>query len=565
MPRHANLAEALRERARDGGAGTVALAHPDGNGGERRISYAELDARAGAVAAWLRGRDAAGRRVLVVMDPGPHIAAALLGCLYAGAVAVPVPAPTASRTAAERTAAIARDATVDLVLTETAHASEISRRLSLVGRADLTCLPVDRLPPDHAAHVDHAADRAAGHAAARAADGPAPPARTGRDSLALLAYDSGPATAPCGVRLTHGNLLAAMHSLRATLGTGPRSRIGGWLPRRHTPGLIGQVLHPLWLGATAVPLPPRPFRTDPAAWLRAISRHGITETVAPDTHFARCAALTADEQPAGLDLSRWRTALNAGEPVSPVTMAAFARRYTAAGLRPGTLVAGYAPAEGAPLLIAEGRAPVSGAEFGVVDPLTCRPLPEGAAGEIWARGAAIATGHWGRPLDTAPRFAARSADGPGGFLRTGDLGLAADGGIHMTGRVHDGLLVDGITLHPQDVERELLGCGRALGSARVFCAGPGAGPLIVVQEVRTASAARTGLPRLAARIRARVAEEFGVTTGAVLLVRPGTVRRDGAVKVRRGVLREWYLRGELRALHAEYAPGPTEPCRGGAA
>jgi acyl-CoA synthetase (AMP-forming)/AMP-acid ligase II len=356
-----------------------------------------------------------------------------------------------------------------------------------------------------------------------------------------------------------------MHALRATLGTGPRSRIGGWLPRRHTPGLIGQVLHPLWLGATAVPLPARPFRTDPAAWLRAISRHGITETVAPDTHYARCAALTADEQPTGLDLSRWRTALNAGEPVSPATMAAFARRYTGAGLRPGTLVAGYAPAEGAPLLLAEDRSPVPGAEFGVVDPLTCHRLPEGAAGEIWARGAAVATGHWGRPPDTVPPFAARAADGLGGFLRTGDLGLVADGGIRMTGRVHDGLLVDGVTLHPQDVERELLGCGRALGSARVFCAGPGAGPMVVVQEVRTAGAARAGLPRLAARIRARVADEFGVTTGAVLLVRPGTVRRDGAAKVRRAVLREWYLRGELRALHAEYAPGLTEPCRGGAA
>ncbi|MFI0820454.1 AMP-binding protein [Streptomyces sp. NPDC021098] len=555
MPRHENLAEALRERARDGGTATVALAHPDGSGGERRISYAELDARAGAVAAWLRGRDAAGRRVLVVMDPGPHIAAALLGCLYAGAVAVPVPAPTASRTVAERTAAIARDAAVDLVLTETAHATETSRRLSLVGRADLTCLPVDRLRPDHPA------DPAADHTATR----PAPPARTGPDSLALLAYDSGPATAPRGARLTHGNLLAAMHALRATLGSGPRSRIGGWLPRRHTPGLIGQVLHPLWLGATAVPLPARPFRTDPAAWLRAISRHGITEAVAPDTHYARCAALTADEQPAGLDLSRWRTALNAGEPVSPATMAAFVRRYEAVGLRPGTLLAGYAPAEGAPLLLAEGRAPVPGAEFGVVDPLTCRRLPEGAAGEIWARGAAVATGHWGRHPDTAPLFAARAADGPGGFLRTGDLGLAADGGLRMTGRIHDGLLVDGVTLHPQDVERELLGCGRALGSARVFCAGPGAGPLVVVQEVRTVRAARTGLPRLAARIRDRVAEEFGVTTGAVLLVRPGTVRRDGAVKVRRAVLRDWYLRGELRALHAEYTPGLSEPCRGGAA
>ncbi|MFF4479391.1 AMP-binding protein [Streptomyces sp. NPDC021218] len=547
MPRHANLAEALKERALRHADGT-ALAHPADDGTEHRVSYAALDARADAVAAWLRARDAAGRRVLLAMDPGPHAAVALLGCLYAGAAAVPVPAPSASRTDAERTASVVRDAAVDLVLTETAHATETSRRLSRIGRAGLTCLAVDGLRPD------------------AYADAPRQPVRTTADSLALLAYDSGPATAPRGALLTHGSLTAAMAGLRRTLGTDRHSRIGGWLPRRHTPGLIGQVLHPLWLGATAVTLPAEPFRTDPLGWLRAISRHGITETVAPDILHARCAALLGDEPPAGLDLSRWRTALNAGEPVSPGTMAAFPHRCAPLGLRPGTLVAGYVPAEGSPVALATGRAPVPGADFAVVDPLTGRRLPDGAPGEIWVRGPAVATGHWGGPPDTAPLFAARVAEGPGGFLRTGDLGLTVNGQLRMTGRLRDALLVDGHTLHPQDVERELLRCARALGSARVFCAGPGAGALVVVQEVvRTAGGARTGLPRLAARIRALIAEEFGVVTGALLLVRPGTVRGAGTAKVRRALLRERYLRGEVRALHAEFGPEVGAPCRGGAA
>ncbi|MBP8538646.1 AMP-binding protein [Streptomyces sp. MK37H] len=547
MPRYANLAEALKERALRCPDGT-ALAHPAPDGTEHHVSYAALDARADAVAAWLRARDATGRRVLLAMDPGPCAAVALLGCLYAGAVAVPVPAPSVSRTDAERTASIVRDAAVDLVLTETAHATETSRRLSRIGRAGLTCLAVDGLRPD------------------ASADTPRQPLRTTADSLALLAYDSGPATAPRGALLTHGNLTAAMAGLRRTLGTDRRSRIGGWLPRCHTPGLIGQVLHPLWLGATAVTLPAEPYRTDPLGWLRAISRHGITETLAPDILHARCAALLDDEPPAGLDLSRWRTALNAGEPVSAGTMAAFPHRCAPLGLRPGTLVAGYVPAEGAPVPLATGRAPVPGADFAVVDPLTGRRLPDGAPGEIWVRGPAVATGHWGRPSDTALLFAARVAEGPGGFLRTGDLGLTVNGRLRMTGRVRDALLVDGRTLHPQDVERELLGCAKALGSARVFCAGPGAGALVVVQEVvRTAGGARTGLPRLAARIRALIAEEFGVETGALLLVRPGTVRGTGTAKIRRALLRERYLRGEVRALHAEFGPGVGEPCRGGAA
>ncbi|WP_093462049.1 hypothetical protein [Streptomyces melanosporofaciens] len=123
-----------------------------------------------------------------------------------------------SRTDAERTASIVHDAAVDLVLTETAHATETSRRLSRVGRAGLTCLAVDGLRPD-------------GYAGA-----PRQPVRTTADSLALLAYDAGPVTAPRGALLTHGSLTAAMAGLRRTLGTDRHSRIGGWPPRRHTSG-----------------------------------------------------------------------------------------------------------------------------------------------------------------------------------------------------------------------------------------------------------------------------------------------------------------------------------------
>ncbi|MFI0727689.1 AMP-binding protein [Streptomyces sp. NPDC021225] len=548
----ANMAEALMDRAMLCAA-DEALAHPAEGGGEQRITYAALDARARAVAARLRDRDAPGRRVLIALDPGPHAAAALLGCLYAGAVAVPVPAPTASRTEAERFAAIAKDAAVDLALTETAHATETSRRLSLVGRTGITCLAVDGLRPDTATH-DHDTT---------GATAPDPtPVRITPDSLALLAYDTGPATAPRGALITHGNLLAAMPALRRALGTGPRSRIGGWLPSHHTSGLIGQLLHPLWLGATAVPLPVQPHLADPVAWLWALARHRITETVAPDTCYARCAAEATDEQLAGLDLSRLRTALNAAEPVSAATAEAFQRRCAAAGLHPGTLVAGYAPAQAAPLLTAEGRGPVPGLDLRVVDPSNRAPQPDGVVGEIWVRGPAVGTGHWGHPRDTDTAM--------GGFLRTGDLGLARDGEIRMTGRTQEGhpadsLMVDGRALHPQDVERELLRCGRPLGSARVFCAGPGAGPLVVVQEVRTAGGSHAVLSRLARRIRERVAEEFGAATGAVLLVRPGTVRRAGSHKVPRATLRELYLRGEVRPLYRDLAPRRREPAAGPAA
>ncbi|MGO4759393.1 hypothetical protein AB4212_64055, partial [Streptomyces sp. 2MCAF27] len=71
MHRHTNLAEALMDRAMLCAA-DEALVHPaeggGGGGGEQRISYAALDAHARAVSAWLRARDAPGRRVLLALD-----------------------------------------------------------------------------------------------------------------------------------------------------------------------------------------------------------------------------------------------------------------------------------------------------------------------------------------------------------------------------------------------------------------------------------------------------------------------------------------------------------------
>jgi acyl-CoA synthetase (AMP-forming)/AMP-acid ligase II len=550
----------------DGGRGTTgaqrgtwtpAEGRPDrdavvqvGDGGSvRRLPYGELAGRVERLAAWLHRRGAAGRQVLVAVEEGPAAAVAVLGCLRAGAVAVPVPPPSASRAAAQRTAAVVKDAAVSLALTESAYAAELSQTLSLAGYGDLECLAVDTGLP------------APGESA------PAP--RLGPDSLALLQYTSGSTAAPRGVMVTHGNLLATMTAVRRALGTGADARIGGCLPLHHDLGLIGQLLHPLWLGASAVVIPPRLVLRDPVRWLEEIARHTVTVSAAPDSLYARCLAALTDERVGALDLSRWRTAVDAAEPVSAATLRAFARRLAPAGLDPRALAAGYGLAE-ATLMVAvsapgaagrtpaDGRTAVScgparGAEVRIVDPDTHAALPEGREGEIWVRGPAVAAGYWNRPLDTAETFGRTTAEGEHGFLRTGDLGTLTGGEIGVTGRLKDLMLVDGAPLHPHDLERALLAGGPPFGSAAVFALAAAAGPdrVVVVQEVRQSGAARWMPERLVGSARRVLDEEFGVTPYEVLLVRPGTVRRTTSGKVRRSVMRELYLRGELRPLYTE--------------
>src|SRR5437588_4929017 len=91
----------------------------DGESEEARLTYEELDRRARAVGAWLQTVAANGDRVLLLYPPGLDYIAAFFGCLYAGAIAVPVYPPEPARPARTlpRLASIVRSAEPTLVVT----------------------------------------------------------------------------------------------------------------------------------------------------------------------------------------------------------------------------------------------------------------------------------------------------------------------------------------------------------------------------------------------------------------------------------------------------------------
>lgn len=93
----------------------------DGRSPTQTITLGELDTRARAIAAFLQTRCQVGDRALLLYPQGIEAIAAFLGCLYAGVVAVPAPAPETTRLKRllPRLEAIAADAGAKLVLTST--------------------------------------------------------------------------------------------------------------------------------------------------------------------------------------------------------------------------------------------------------------------------------------------------------------------------------------------------------------------------------------------------------------------------------------------------------------
>src|ERR1700754_1395744 len=90
----ASLADAIARNARDEPDRTALVFLEDGEREKSRWTYAELDRRAHGVARGLISAGAAGRPVLLIFPSGLDFVAAFCGCLYAGAIAVPVPLPT---------------------------------------------------------------------------------------------------------------------------------------------------------------------------------------------------------------------------------------------------------------------------------------------------------------------------------------------------------------------------------------------------------------------------------------------------------------------------------------
>ena len=110
------LIELLRARAESQPERNAYTFLIDGEREETSLTYAELDQRARAIGALLQSLSAKHQPVLLLYSPGLEYIAAFFGCLYAGAIAVPVYPPT-SRRSMPRLWSIVKDASPRMALT----------------------------------------------------------------------------------------------------------------------------------------------------------------------------------------------------------------------------------------------------------------------------------------------------------------------------------------------------------------------------------------------------------------------------------------------------------------
>ncbi len=420
--------------------------------GDTELTYAELDARASALAARLRGHGVATEDVVALACPrSADLVVAILAVVRAGAAYLPLQPGQP----ADRAAGLLRDTGAALLLATAEHAH-------LAARAGLPLLRLDQPEP---AHTDPAGQHF-------------PPGHP--DQLAYVMVTSGSTGTPKRVAVTHRDVAAL---------AGDRCWDGGGHERvlLHSPHSFDAATYELWVpllrGGRVVVCPDGELT--PGRVRDLVDAHGLTGLWLTAGLFA----VLADEDPAAL--RGLREVWTGGDVVS-----AEAVRRVLAAVPDLTVVNGYGPTETTTFAtrhpMTAGRPPAVDTPIGrPLDGMRAhlldawlRPVGVGVVGELYLAGAGLARGYLGNPRLTAARFRPDPHGAPGSrAYRTGDLAHRdADGWLHFRGRVDTQVKIRGYRVEPDEVTATLLRHPAVTAAHTTVHTGP-AGPELVAHVV----------------------------------------------------------------------------------
>ena len=541
-------------------------------GGEEEsesLTYAQLDAKARAVAAKLVSQGFAGQRALMMYDPGLDFVIAFFACHYAGVTPVPAYPPRRNRNMG-RISAISDNARASVALTTQKILKRCGDQLqSSPGLKRVPWIATEDVPAE------------------LANDWVKP--KISPDDLGLIQYTSGSTGTPKGVMLSHQNLIANCRLITRAFQIGRDRPICSWLPLYHDMGLVGGILNPMYTGVEEVLMSPVAFLTKPIRWLRAISNYKTWASGGPNFAYAWCTMKITPEDCEGLDLSGWRVAFNGAEPVRDDVMRRFSEKFEPYGFQHKAFYPCYGMAE--TTLIVTGGDPTSPPivrnfnkhelvqhrvervnhdddnakalvgcgqvlqeeEVLIVHPETRRPLPDDKIGEIWINSPSCGQGYWEREEESQETFKARLNPDNGKFyVRSGDLGFMDRGELFVAGRLKDMIIVRGVNRYPQDIEATVEQCHpltRSGGSAAFALTRWDREHLVVVCEVDKLASkdgmdSKSRYQEVISTIGAAISEEHDLPPDAIVLVRAYSIPKTSSGKVQRHACKKNFETGQ---------------------
>jgi len=525
------------------------------------ITWSQLGIRLRAIGARVQQVTSRGDRVAILAPQGLDYIAGFFAAVKAGTIAVPLFAPELPGHA-ERLETALNDARPTLVLTTNAVRNPVEEFLATMPPARRPqVIAIDEIP-------DSAADNLT-------------PVAIDVADVSHLQYTGGATRPPVGVEVTHRAVGTNLIQMILSIDLLDRNTHGvSWLPLYHDMGL-SMIGFPAVYGGHSTLMAPTAFLRRPQRWIRALSagsREGRVITAAPNFAYEWAAQRGRPDPDADVDLSNVVLIIGS-EPVSMDAIRAFDKSFAPFGLPRSAFKPSYGIAEATLFVstiapdaeptvsyfdrnqLGHGRAVQTAADSPnavahvacgqvarsqsavIVDADTGEESPDGRVGEIWLQGDNICRGYWGRPDETRQTFGARLGSRPGGWLRTGDLGVYLDGELYVTGRIADLITVEGVQHYPQDIEATTAEASPMVRRGYVAAFTASADELVIVAE-RAAGTARDDPQPAIEAIREMVSRKHGLTAFDVRFVPAGAVPRTTSGKLARWACRGRYLSGD---------------------
>ncbi|MCZ8519471.1 MULTISPECIES: non-ribosomal peptide synthase/polyketide synthase [Paenibacillus] len=439
-PREATLTSLFESQAERNPGKTAVVC-----GGER-LSYAELNRRANALAHTLREHGIGpGKLTALLLERSADTVAAMLAVLKAGGAYVPVD-PSYP---AERIRFMLEDSRAAVLMTDG----------SLPG--GWTAGQKEEWLPDsiesviHTGSIGQAEDGEAGERTANL------PAVHEPHDLAYVIYTSGTTGTPKGVMIEHRHVVRLLVHDHMPFDFGPDD-VWSVFHSFSFDFAVWEMYGGLLYGGTCV-IVPKETAQSPSAFLQLCREEGLTVlNQTPTAFYALIQEACGHEgNPPGLAV---RMVILGGEALQPSRLAPWAAAYPAVrlvnmyGITETTVHVTWkklGPADLASGTSVIGR-PIPTLACHILDERQ-QPVPVGVAGELYVGGAGVARGYLNRDELTRQRFLP-DPDLPGGRLyRTGDLVRRLESGeLEYLGRIDGQVKVRGHRIETGEIEHRLL-------------------------------------------------------------------------------------------------------------
>jgi acyl-CoA synthetase (AMP-forming)/AMP-acid ligase II len=490
--------------------------HPALIEGERRVSFATLDAMMDRIAATLqRAGIRATEAIAICAGSSLEYAAVFLGALRAGVAVAPLAPSSTPQTIAD----MAANSEARLFFVDAAVAAELA---PVRGRIAVPWIALD----------ESATGTPFSQWLAPAGSRPVPVTIRPEWPFNII-YSSGTTGTPKGIVQPHG--MRWVHAQRARdHGYGPDAVTLVSTPLYSNTTLVS-FFPAVVLGGTAVLMP----KFDAGRYLELAQRHRATHTMLVPVQYARLMAHPGFDR---TDLSSYRMKFCTSAPFAAALKADILRRW------PGGLIEYYGMTEGGgtvvlrahehPDKLATVGQPAEGHDIRLIDEAG-REVAPGEIGEVVGHSPAMMKGYHRQPEKT--REAEWYAPDGKRFIRTGDVGrFDAEGFLTLMDRRKDMIISGGFNVYPSDLEAVLVQHPAVAEAAVVGVASQRWGETPVAFVVARVGAGGTAIPA-AGELRDWANQRLGKTQRIAAVEIVDALPRSAIGKILKRELRDTFV------------------------